>query len=312
MRTLSFGVLIVLFGFVAALPFRKTPQPGGVQPENVLATGPTTGLTLTDEAVPYDPLLVAQDYGPVNGLSMPMPQRSSAGVPSTLASQAGPVGRGIPSDAVARPRRDLRLPLTYDDLAVPLATPHYVDERFGAVAKPSADTRQPQLGQSQLPQSPAGQTQVGQSQLGQSQVGQSQVGQAASAPPATRFSKSGMRTASTDPPVDQQRARYQDARFGSEPSYPGLASSPFQQFDPAPRSVLRPDSFQASQGPEESIATRSPVPQGQVQGRLASDSQPSENQLRQAVEAEAAAGPRLLRENQATDTRVRYWIRQPD
>ena len=139
MRTLTFGVLIVTVGFVAALPFRKAPTPGTSASENSLATGPTTELTVTDDLPSFDPLLVTRDFGPVNdtfnGRAMPAPERSTAGIPSSLASQTQPAGNAIPSNAQPRPRRDLRLPLTYDDLAVPLDTPHYVRERFGALAE---------------------------------------------------------------------------------------------------------------------------------------------------------------------------------
>lgn len=143
-RNLSFGVLIVLVGFVAALPFRKTPPPDSADLDATLATGPSTGLVVTGESGSFGPLsrsgavgLHRSTAGPwgANQLGMPTAPELPVSRPAVSQSPHPQMAARIPSDAQPSQRRDLRLPLTYDDLAVPLVTPEYVDRRFGAVAK---------------------------------------------------------------------------------------------------------------------------------------------------------------------------------
>lgn len=139
MRNLSFGALIVVVGFVAALPFRKSPPPGMTDADASLATGPSMGLVVTDESVSFDRLVRAETQDPT-GTNNSRRAGSQATLPMTSESPTLPprhpqLTARIPSNAQSSPRRDLRLPLTYDDLAVPLVTPGYVDARFGAVAK---------------------------------------------------------------------------------------------------------------------------------------------------------------------------------
>lgn len=142
MRTITFAGLIILVGFVAALPYKKAPVPGAAESDSTLATGPLTGLATTNVAPSYDQLVVVSDRqhegGGYHREPSPLWGQLARSVPLDrvdLVSSAQTPSR-IPSDSRARPRRDLRMPLTYDDLAVPLATPHYIDERFEAVAKP--------------------------------------------------------------------------------------------------------------------------------------------------------------------------------
>lgn len=139
MRNLTLGILIILGGFVAALPFRRSvPSPSTDAIDSHRATGPSSDLAMTDDAVPFDPL-----FETPGAIRMPQPTHSLPGSPASLASamRSPEAPQGIPSDAVARPRRDLRLPLTYDDLAVPLATPHYTDGRFDALTGQQAHDR---------------------------------------------------------------------------------------------------------------------------------------------------------------------------
>lgn len=142
-RTFTFAGLIILVGFVAALPFKKAPTAGTAQSDATLATGPSTDLAISESAVSFDQLVVfpepqRQTGGHHREPSPPWGQPSQSVPVESVSSVSGPRPPGrIPSDSQARPRRDLRMPLTYDDLAVPLATPHYVDQRFDAVAKPN-------------------------------------------------------------------------------------------------------------------------------------------------------------------------------
>lgn len=138
-RNLTIGALIIIGGTVAALPFRRASVATGPENnESVLATGPSSDLTTTGDSVPFEQLWVASEsnYG--------VPSRSAAGSPTSLASQvrSADAPQGIPSNAVARPRRDLRVPLSYDDLAVPLNTPHFTDGRFDALATHQDRARQ--------------------------------------------------------------------------------------------------------------------------------------------------------------------------
>ncbi len=137
MRSLTIGALIVCGGTIAALPFRRdaaveTPA----APASGLITIPMSELAITSDSVPYDPWFVDSDASH----RAPATWNSSRTSPATsLASQSAPSPalqtlRGIPSSAQPQPRRDLHLPLTYDDLAVPLTTTHFRDGRFNALA----------------------------------------------------------------------------------------------------------------------------------------------------------------------------------
>ncbi|EMI56457.1 hypothetical protein [Rhodopirellula sallentina] len=137
MRNLTIGALIIIGGTVAALPFRRaSTDEASTDGDSVLATGPSDGLTASDESVPFEQLWVAPEQPYAAAPYQNSPTRSTPGAPSSLASQvrSADVPQGIPSNAVARPRRDLTIPLTYDDLAVPLHTPLYEDGRYDALA----------------------------------------------------------------------------------------------------------------------------------------------------------------------------------
>lgn len=143
MRNLILGTLIVIGGIIAALPFRRAPEQNRPDAaEFSLATGPPGLFTANADSVLVDDWFT--DSRP--DLTQDA-VHSQAGVPLSLASamQSSEALRGIPSDAISRPRRDLKLPLTYEDLAVPLATPLYGDGRFDALASRQEAARHQEL-----------------------------------------------------------------------------------------------------------------------------------------------------------------------
>lgn len=132
MRSLTIGALIVCGGSIAALPFRRA----AVDPATQVSTsrpdfGIASELAVTSDTVTYDPWFV----DPLsNQLSDAERTRSSSAMSLASQTQSTESIRGIRSDAMARPRRDLSLPLTYDDLAVPLTATEFGDGRFDALA----------------------------------------------------------------------------------------------------------------------------------------------------------------------------------
>ncbi len=140
-RNLTFGALVIVVGTVAALPFRRSSvESDNDQTTSTLATGPASELAISNDSVTYDQLYMTPESTAGTSAS-----HSYGGSPASLASEFRSADqlRGIPSGAQPQPRRDLRLPLTYDDLAVPLATPHYSDGRFEALAGQKSGSQRP-------------------------------------------------------------------------------------------------------------------------------------------------------------------------
>ncbi|MCM2369300.1 hypothetical protein [Aporhodopirellula aestuarii] len=250
MRNLTIGALIIIGGTVAALPFRRAPVESGPEHnDSLLATGPSSDLAITGESITFEQLFVNPESDPGSANNHGQPNQ-----PMTLASQAfAPnVPRGIPSDAVARPRRDLRVPLTYDDLAVPLSTPHFTDGRFDALA-----THQDSRAQRNAPAAyPSFDT----------------IANRGSDPNAISRGYEAMRiTAGAGPQANQRRA-------------------PWEMASDLPQSILADASERAYTGSPTSespatVATPAPSTRPQfapqptsVQGRLASEARPRESQ----------------------------------
>ncbi|MFG0286662.1 MAG: hypothetical protein ACF8CQ_00715 [Rhodopirellula sp. JB044] len=319
MRNLTIGALIIIGGTVAALPFRRaSTDEASTDGDSVLATGPSDGLTTSNESVPFEQLWVApgQSYAAAPYQNTPyqnVPTHSSPGAPSSLASQvrSADVPQGIPSGAVARPRRDLTIPLTYDDLAVPLHTPLYEDGRYDALA-----THQ-QPGRSPHGQQPPSTAAAPNSIAPNSVAANSRFDQTANALPG-RFESmrismesdvnaprrrapwemsndlpQSILTDSADPRSIASRA---DQDFSNDPN--ASADGPLSaSFDAAPPTSL---SFQSPADPTSHLRQRSAsaAPQArsaEVRGQLASDPQ-----ARQA----SASQP-------DQSARTRHWIRQP-
>lgn len=124
MRTLTLGVLIVSGGTLAALPFRRYQENPDASNEPVQVTGPS-------ESILDVPALVIG-----NGPPTPSGFAASDLSLDALASEAPtwqgnrfPAGR----DKVIRAdRRQIDIPLTYEDLAAPLDEPFAMQQRFSA------------------------------------------------------------------------------------------------------------------------------------------------------------------------------------
>lgn len=132
MRSLTIGALIVCGGTIAALPFRRAAvDPATHESVSRLDGRIATELAITNETVAYDPWFVDPHSGPRTDAER---TRSSSAMSLASQTHASESIQSIHSDALARPRRDLRLPLTYDDLAVPLTATEFRDGRFDALA----------------------------------------------------------------------------------------------------------------------------------------------------------------------------------
>jgi hypothetical protein len=157
MRNLTLGTIIVVGGLLAAIPFRRDAVHPEASDPDALATGPTSAPFAIATADPLTPPWGAESSvgGPSAGQSVggqsvsfgsqspavtwpdhrvadPPSRGQAAPSPSDAFASTGP--DAIPSQQPARPRRNGRLPLTYNDLAVPLSNPHFPDQRFNALS----------------------------------------------------------------------------------------------------------------------------------------------------------------------------------
>lgn len=137
-RISTLGILILMAALLAALPFRRS-RTNGPDADDRLATGPTTPWTVDPSATPWGsenpPATSTPAVTPV--ARMPLPSSVDFATGSDHPTSIATDGRG-------RPRRDIRAPLTFEDLSVPESSPHYRDQRFGAVAVPVGASVAPQ------------------------------------------------------------------------------------------------------------------------------------------------------------------------
>ncbi|MEM6779935.1 MAG: hypothetical protein AAF670_19935 [Planctomycetota bacterium] len=138
MRILTAGAIIVSVAVVSALPFRRTISSSKNDPG--LLTGPTdhfdrqqASWTIDDGSEGH--LSIADGAkGPGDALHWTRAR------PSLETPEPPAFSQALPTGDYRQPRRDIRLPLTFEDLAVPESTPHYRDGRFSAV--PEMNQRQ--------------------------------------------------------------------------------------------------------------------------------------------------------------------------
>ncbi len=126
MRTLTLGVLIVTGGTLAALPFRRYQSIRDASSGPVQTTGPTEsalGSSKLEMLVDLNASEARRDASPVDILAMEL----SAGAAST-----------------PPPNRHVSIPLTYEDLAVPIDHPDAIAQRFNAAVglNPTVDAHQ--------------------------------------------------------------------------------------------------------------------------------------------------------------------------
>lgn len=148
MRNLTLGTIIVAGGLLAAIPFRRDAATSDTTPQNTLATGPTSmpfATPTTDPLIPPwqnqtrpgPPALASatQQLAAHTGTNQQVPMHRGAGPPTGFNEFADAPTKSIPTQRAPRMRRDTQLPLTYDDLAVPLSNPHFPDRRYNALAE---------------------------------------------------------------------------------------------------------------------------------------------------------------------------------
>ncbi len=145
MRSLTIGAVIVCGGTIAALPFRRASvDPAPHTASHSPVSDFESELAVTNDNATYDPSYDPWYVDPhANGSVRESRTRSSTAMSLASQAQSPETMRGIPSDAQPRPRRDLRLPLTYDDLAVPLTATQFSDGRFDALASRQTSPQQP-------------------------------------------------------------------------------------------------------------------------------------------------------------------------
>ena len=119
MRTLTLGVLIVAGGTLAALPFRRYRTIQDASTEPVQATGPT------QSAMEQTDLRMLVDSSPSTfPASVAAIDHALTSKPPTWSAPAPPTRR-----------RTANMPLTYEDLAVPIDQPASVQQRFNATVE---------------------------------------------------------------------------------------------------------------------------------------------------------------------------------
>ncbi len=133
LRTLTLGVLIVSGGTLAALPFRRYQAIPDSSTSPVHVTGPTHSALQIDQ------------LDAIAGDAFLPPQITDAMLPgSILATHASAVGASGPQTQTRPPasqettlasrKRRFDVPLTYEDLLLPIEIPGIVQERFNATA----------------------------------------------------------------------------------------------------------------------------------------------------------------------------------
>jgi hypothetical protein len=110
LRTLTLGVLIVSGGTLAALPFRHGPSPSDASTTPATVSGPIHTLLDSIPEAPSDSAVALADH---RLDSLPSWQPTSA----------------------PRPPRQPDIPLTYEDLALPIDQPSVIEQRFTATAR---------------------------------------------------------------------------------------------------------------------------------------------------------------------------------
>ena len=128
LRTLTLGVLIVSGGTLAALPFRRYQAIPDSSTNPVHVTGPTNS---------------ALQMGPPDAITQDAfrhPQASDAMPPGSILATHSPAIEAArqqprPQDGILASRqRRSDVPLTYEDLMLPIEMPEVVQERFNATA----------------------------------------------------------------------------------------------------------------------------------------------------------------------------------
>ena len=127
MRTLTLGVIVVAGGTLAALPFRRYQAIPDASSAPAQVTGPMQSVLESSS-----PAAVASDLD-----SYPAPGPVSYGdyVPTDL-TQRRSLDRRAASQMM---RRRAEIPLTYEDLEVPIDQPEPIKQRFNATAQIRAE-----------------------------------------------------------------------------------------------------------------------------------------------------------------------------
>jgi hypothetical protein len=147
LRTLTLGVLIVSTGTLAALPFRRYQAIPDASAAPAQVTGPAQSALdrpvspSTTETGDLDPspagsLSVAAVDASLASIGLPLSQFP---VPNSGVQDApDPTSADPPpgsSQAHVRPRHNGDVPLTYEDLAMPICDPQVIQRRFNATRR---------------------------------------------------------------------------------------------------------------------------------------------------------------------------------
>ncbi|MEM9368830.1 MAG: hypothetical protein AAGD07_22795 [Planctomycetota bacterium] len=142
MRISTLGILLVSAGILAALPFRrwssfdKTGLDQTEKSVDVLGTASFASPRPGISSLVYDRFEPLPGEGPIK----PPVRRVSASIQTSADTDSSSTvltwrrHAPIPSAVPVRPRRDVTLPLTYEDLAVPLEPTHYRETPFDALS----------------------------------------------------------------------------------------------------------------------------------------------------------------------------------
>ncbi|WDQ15733.1 hypothetical protein [Rhodopirellula sp. P2] len=297
MRNLTLGTIIVVGGLLAAIPFRRDAVHPESSDPNALATGPTSAPFAIATSDPLTPPWDSGTTGAGQAASFsaqthstgwpnhraPDPPSQGYAAPSRADDFVSTGPGAIPTEQAARSRRDSRLPLTYDDLAVPLSSPHFPDERYNALAGSPSN---PLPRQRSMP--PIGKAEArvqGSVSSGSVSSGSVSSGSVSSGPLS---SGGGQIAARPTTSASANLASNPDLREESTPAQ--LASS-------VPGSQLRPDARQQVLRPPTVDLQRQPPPQESTRSRSF--------RIPEVEMPAMPAAPSVME-------RQRHWIRQPE
>jgi hypothetical protein len=282
LRTLTLGVLIVSGGTLAALPFRRYQAIPDSSTNPVHVTGPTNSAL---QMRPPD--AITQD-------AFRPPQASDAMRNGSILATHSPAIEAArqqprPQDGILAPRqRRSDVPLTYEDLMLPIEMPAVVQERFNATAAvKSIQMEKERLANKELPR------------MEKMVATQTQPSAAAT---DSMF-------ASSTPSVAEQRVM-QPGAASADAVLPTLAQPSVAQPTLAQPTLAQPNVAQPTLA-QPSVALRETAAGSLASTSVTPPPMPSSDQL-DAAEILPNLGTQNKLPSVAAQSRQRHWIQQPD
>jgi len=140
LRNLTLGALIVSVGTLAALPFRRSAPDVDRLPQPSIKHAVSVAPPLREGRRTNPPTKSPVEHSQSSEAVDPVAQlEAEIRAIDAFADPASPAYSWNKPSEPTKPQKALK-PLTYEDLAVPLARPPLVQERFNAMGPPTSDS----------------------------------------------------------------------------------------------------------------------------------------------------------------------------